>query len=197
MSDISHITLPVYNPSTGTTTEVTFDIKDATARAAISGLGNALKWVGVTTTELTDGSTTTTIVIAGESHTAETGDVAQYDGEEFVFNGSSWQSLGVANLGNLAFADSVEASYTPVGTVSQPEVTKGNDTTTTVNSITSVGTLPSMTVTSETLVFDPGTLPVKSADQTVVTESGSVSVAAPTFTGTAATITSTPVTPTP
>ena len=192
MADISHITVPVVDGTTGEVTSVTFDIKDATARQAISQLGNALKWLGVTTTELTDGDTTNPITIGGESVTASTGDMVQYDTEEFVFNGTAWQSLGAANLGDLAFADEVVASYTPVGTVSQPEVTVTGGTTATVNSITAVGTLPTMSVTSETLVLDPGTLPTKGADQTVVATIGTISASQPTFTGTAATITSAP-----
>ena len=195
MADFSHITIPV--EVDGEITNVTYDVKDAIARAAISNLGNALKWIGVTTTELEDGSTVATITVGGETHTAASGDVAQYDGEEFVFNGTAWQSLGAANFGDLAFVDEVVASYTPVGTNSAPVVTQGSDTTTTVNSITNVGTLPSMTVTSETLVFDPGVLPTKGSDTSVVTASGSVSVAAPIFSGTAATITSAPASSNP
>ena len=181
MADISHITIPVLVE--GVETPVTFDIKDAHARQLISELGDVLAWLGVTTTPLTDGATTSPITIAGESVTPTKGNVAQYSGEEFAWNGTSWQSLGKNNFGALAFADEAQASYTPVGTNSKPELTKA-----TVNSITNVGTLPTMTVTSETLVFAPGTLPTKGADQSVVTD-----VAAATFTGTAATITSTPV----
>jgi len=180
MADISHITIPV--DVEGTITPTTFNIKDATARQAISGLGNALKWVGVTTTKLTDGATTAIITINGESHTAASGDLTQYNGEEFAFAEGAWQSLGKNNFGKLAFVDEVEASYTPVGTNSKPTTTTAS-----VYSITNVGKLPSMTVTSETLIFDPGTLPTKGSAQTVVTD-----VAAPKFTGTAATITSQP-----
>ena len=181
MADISHITIPI-DDGTGTVTPTTFTIKDAQARQAISALGNALKWIGVTTTELEDGDTTNPITIDGESHTAAVGEVTQYSGEEFAWDGTHWQSLGKNNFGELAFVDEVEASYTPVGTNSKPTTTTDS-----VYSITAVGTLPSMTVTSETLVFDPGTLPTKGSAQAVVTD-----VAAPTFTGTAATITSAP-----
>ena len=180
MADISHITLPVIVD--GEETQVTFDIKDAHARQAISELGDVLSWLGVTTTPLTDGSTTSPITVAGESVTPAKGNVAQYSGEEFAWNGTSWQSLGKNNFGALAFVDEVVASYTPVGTNAKPTTT-----TATVNSITAVGTLPSLTVTSETMIFSPGTLPTKGADQSVVTD-----VAAATFTGTAATITSAP-----
>ena len=48
-------------------------------------------WLGVTTTELTDGATTNPITIDGESVTAEKNDKVQYNGAEFVYNGEIWQ----------------------------------------------------------------------------------------------------------
>lgn len=190
MADISHITIPVLVD--GVETPVTFNIKDAAARQAISDLGDVLSWLGVTTTELTDGATTSPITISGQSVVPAKGNVAQYSGEEFAWNGTSWQSLGKNNFGALAFANEVVASYTPVGTVSQPTASTSGGSSETVNSITDVGTLPTMTVTSETLVFDPGTLPTKGANQTVVGSVGTITVTQPTFTGTAANITSAP-----
>lgn len=77
-------------------------------------------------------------------------------------------------------------NYTPEGSVSTPEITVVPDTGT-VNSITSVGTLPTWTasVSDETLVFDfkPGTLPAKGEDTTVVTGIISATSSQPTFTG--------------
>jgi hypothetical protein len=183
-AQISQITVPV--DVSGVLTPTTFDIKDAGARELISALGNAVKWVGVTTTALEDGSTTSTITIGGESHSAEVGDMAQYNGEEFVWNGSAWQSIGKNNFGDFAFVDSV--SYTPEGSVSAPTISVTGDSTGTVNSITDVGTLPTFSVSGEVLTFTAGTLPTKGSDTTVVTATGTISASAPTFTGTAATI---------
>lgn len=81
------------------------------------------------------------------------------------------------------------ANYTPAGTVSAPAITKtAAGTTTTVNSITAVGTLPTLTtsVANEnlTISFDQGTLPTKGANTTVKTGDATYSVEAPTFTGT-------------
>ena len=177
MSEISKLTVTVNGES------VTVDLKDAYARQLIEALGDVLHWMGVTTSVLTDGATTNPIVINGASKTATTGGVAQYDGEEFAWDGNAWQSLGKNNFGSLAFKNSASGSYTPAGTIT---VTHGSDTTVTVNSITAVGTLPSWTLSGETLVFNAGTLPTKSADQTVVTASG---VDTASFSGTAATIT--------
>ena len=184
---ISQITIPV--EVSGQVINVTYDIKDAYARQMIAQLGNAIYWMGVTTTALTNGSTTNPITIEGESETADVGGMAQYDGEEFIWNGSAWQSVGKNNFGALAFKSQATTNYTPVGDVSKPTASITGGSTDTVNSITSVGTLPSMTVTSETLVFNPGTLPVKGADQTVVSAVGTIDVSKPTFTGTQATIT--------
>lgn len=87
-------------------------------------------------------------------------------------------------LGTLAKKSSVSGTYTPTGSVS---VSKEEDTTATVNSITDVGTLPTITVSGEDMTITVGTLPTKGADVSVVTASGSVSAS---FTGTEATISS-------
>lgn len=119
MPDISTITLP-----SGTT----YDIKDATARSQIAALSGAMKYIGTTTTALTDGSTTNPITIGGESVTAVAGDVAIYGEKEFVFNGTKWQEFGsTGSLKALAFKDSatgnVSVTGTPSGTVSTPTIT--------------------------------------------------------------------------
>lgn len=180
--DITQITVPV--EVEGVVINVTFNIKDATARQMISDLGNALYWVGVTTTELTNGATTNPITVNEESVTVKVGAIAQYNGEEFAWNGTAWQSMGRQDFGNLAFKNSVEATYTPQGTVN---ITKGEDTTDSVPNVTSVGTLPTFTYDSanEALTFSAGTLPTLGTAKTVVTASGAVSGA---FVGTEATI---------
>ena len=178
---ISSLTVPV-NVG-GTITNVTYDIKDADARARIAELGKALYWMGVTTTALTDGATTNPITINDESVTASAGGVAQYDSEEFAFDGSVWQKLGEGNLGALAYKNSAEASYTPAGSVA---ITEGADTTDTVTGIASVGTLPVFTVSGETLTFDAGSLPTQGSEKTFVIASGARTAS---FSGTEATIT--------
>ena len=178
---LSTLTIPVL--SDGQVTNVTYDIKDAKAREDIANLGSAVYWIGVTTTQLTDGATTNPITVNGQSITVKTGGMAQYDGEEYVWSSSAWQLLGQANFGALAFKSSASSSYTPAGTVS---VSQGTDSTTTVNSITAVGTLPTFTVSSENLTYTAGTLPTKSSDQTVVTASGTRTAS---FSGTSTTIT--------
>ena len=182
---MTKLTVPV--EVSGVIQNVTFDIADAEARQRISELGKALYWVGVTTSVLTDGATTNPIVVNGENVTVQAGAVAQYNDDEYVWSGSSWQALGgsASGLGALAFKNSAEGSYTPSGTVT---ITSGADTTDTVPNVTSVGSLPRFTYDSstETLVFNSGTLPTLGAEKTVVTASG---VDTATFTGTLSTIT--------
>ena len=88
-------------------------------------------------------------------------------------------------------ASSGTATYTPAGTVEAPTISvKTAGTTTTVNSITNVGTLPTMptyTVASEVLTItagSPGTLPTKGSNQTVKTGDAVYQATAPEFTGT-------------
>lgn len=182
--EVSKITVPV--EVSGIIQNVTYDIKDDTARQMISDLGNALYWVGVTTTALTNGDTTNPITVNGESVTVRTGALTQYNGEEFAWNGSAWQSMGRQDFGDLAFKNSVEATYTPQGTVN---ITQISDSTDNITGITNVGSLPSFSYSAgtETLTFNSGSLPTADVPVTVVTASGAVTAA---FVGTEATITS-------
>ena len=87
------------------------------------------------------------------------------------------------------------ANYTLAGSVSQPTTTVELNTTT-VNSITDVGSLPSCTLPTYTVndevlsissgSFDAGTLPTKGSDTEVATSVDSVVTSQPTFTGTGA-----------
>lgn len=89
----------------------------------------------------------------------------------------------------ISKASSGTANYTPAGTVSTPTITVTPNTTT-VNSITAVGTLPSWTATVEsenlTLGWSAGKLPTKGANTTVATGIKSATSTQPTFTGTGA-----------
>lgn len=185
VTHLSKLTLPVN--VNGTITNVEYTIKDAEARELIEALGNAVEWMGVTTTVLTEGSTTNPIQVNGESKTAKTGGMAQYDGEEFVWNGTAWQSIGKNNFGALAFKSSASGSYTPAGSVN---VTQGEDTTASVTPFGTAGSLPDayFTVSGETATFNwsAGSLPTAGTAVDVVTAAGAVTAA---FTGTEATIT--------
>lgn len=75
----------VYNPSAATTVDIT---------AADLGLTAAMKFEGVTTSQLSQGSTTNPIYIDGQSFTASKGSTVVYNKKEFVWTGSHWQELG-------------------------------------------------------------------------------------------------------
>lgn len=117
MAEISKITLPSGS---------TYDIKDATARELISSLGSPTNYLGVTTTEITDGSTTSSVTIGGASHTAKSGDIVAYGNSEFVWSDveKKWREFGsTGSLKALAFKDNASATYTPAGTIAQPTFT--------------------------------------------------------------------------
>lgn len=179
----TQITVPV--EVQGVIQNITFDIADAEVRERISELGKALYWVGVTTTVLTDGGTDNPINVGGNSVTVQAGAVAQYNAEEYAFDGTIWQKLGEGNLGSLAYKNSASGSYTPAGSVS---ISEAADSTDTVNGIASVGTLPSFSYDSSTqaLTFNAGSLPTQSAAKTFVTASGTRTAS---FSGTPDTIT--------
>lgn len=142
MADISKITLP-----SGTT----YDIKDAIARAAIAG---GMAFLGITTTALTDGSSTTPIVINGEDVDAVNGGIAIYGTKEFIYTttDNKWHEFGdTSGLKALAYKDSASGSYTPAGTVSQPVFTGGEaSVTVTVDSDANGNYTPAGTVSQPT-----------------------------------------------
>lgn len=177
----------------------TYDIVDAGARALIQELENYTDYLGVTTTELEDGSTTNPITIEGESVTAKKGNIANYGSKEFIFNGTSWQEFGdLSGLGELAFENSAEGKFTPQGSVSKPDIDV-TPTTSNIEGIDSVGTLPSATMPTFTYAnenltitagsFNAGSLPTKATAVAAVTGVTAELHEAPTFNGTEGTVT--------
>lgn len=79
MPDISKITLP-----SGTT----YDIKDAGARELISHLSGSTSFLGITTTPLYDGCTTSTVEINNTNTPVANGNIAIYGKREFIFDGT-------------------------------------------------------------------------------------------------------------
>lgn len=200
-----------------TTNGTTYNIKDATARQQIadmqSSLTGAMHYIGITTTAISDGSTTATISIDGASKTltaSDAGSVVIYSEKEFVWNGTKWQEFGsTGSLKALAFKDSASGSFTPSGSVSQPTFSGSSGSVTVKNnaavsftvSKASSGTTtytPEGTVSQPTFTGTQGTVSVSgtitgdvqvSAGQDTgsnYTPEGTVS--APTFTGTSKTI---------
>lgn len=202
MPDLSKITLP-----SGTT----YNLKDAEAREQISHITGFTAFLGVTTTALTDGSTTNPITIGGNSVTASAGDIATYGSKEFIFNGTAWQEFGdLSGLGALAYKSSASGSFTPAGSVSAPTITvNAAGSTATIHNPTKVtvaktvtaaapgATAPSNAITyysvaNETLSlyqigFTTGDS-ITTSDVTVKTSDATYSASQPSFTGTAGTV---------
>ena len=164
----------------------------ADVESEVAKLSNATHWLGVTTTSLTDGSTTNPITINGDSVTAVSGDIVQdSNGNEYIFNGTAWQALGssVGTLKAFAYADTGSVTITPAGTNASSTVTgtcSGTAvtlTTTSVGSVTNVGSMPTYTVSSGVLTITSGSVPSVSS---VTVADGVDTVTDPTFSGTAA-----------
>ena len=121
---ISKITLP---------SGQTYYIKDAEARSQIQALvgGDAVIFMGVSTTEITDGGSETP-TIEGEAVTPGTGQLFFYGTEQFIWGpDGTWHELGnLDSLGTLAYKNSATGTYTPEGTISQPTFTGSSATVT-------------------------------------------------------------------
>lgn len=115
-----------------------YDLKDQGARDLIAELQENAKFIGVTSTELSDGATTNPIIVEGESVTAKSGDwtISDDTKKEFIFNGTTWQEFGdMSDLGSLAYKDEASgivgvptsATFTGTnGSVSVSGVASGN-----------------------------------------------------------------------
>ena len=88
----------------------------------ISVIDKAIIWQGVTTTEITDGSSTNPVTIDGESYTAKSGDMVTYNSTEFVFNGTVWQEFGAAST---IFTETLTAGDTTI-TITDSQIAIGS-----------------------------------------------------------------------
>lgn len=205
MASISKIQMP-----SGTT----YDIKDAEARRILETLagGSAVVFIGVSTTELTDGGSEIP-TISGQQKTPAAGQLFFYGTNEFIWgNDNKWHALGsLSALGTLAYQDSAYGSYTPAGTVSAPTIgVKTAGATTTISNPTAVtvaktvvaaapdATAPDNAITyysvaNETLsLYQIGYTTgnsITTDSVTVKTGDAEYQAGTPTFNGTAATIT--------
>ena len=111
---------------------------------AVAGLTGAMHLIGTTTTELTDGDTTASVTIDGQTITPQAGDVVLYTGKEFVWDGTSWELLG--DEGSYA----LKTSTTQVGSASgwsAGSATTLTKTDVSIPNVTSAGTAPTLTKT--------------------------------------------------
>lgn len=90
--------------------------------------------------------TTDTTVQQGKTYytnkvTARKGNIVNYGSKEFIFNGTAWAEFGdLSGLGDLAFEDTAEGSYTPAGTMTDPTVTLGGTAEAAAQTVTVGGT---------------------------------------------------------
>lgn len=116
----------------------TYDLVDSGARDLIAALSGSTRYLGVTTTALTDGSRINPITVDGQSVTVTTGNIVIYQKEEFIWDGTKWNAFGdLSTLGKLATKDNVTV-YKGAG-----DMVLGEDTTFTVSkpNITMTGSL--------------------------------------------------------
>lgn len=82
-------------------------------------------FLGETETPLAEGSYETEILIDGETHTAQNGDMVVWINKEFIFSEKSgkWHEIGdTSDLGDLAVETYAYINYTPEGTVTDPGI---------------------------------------------------------------------------
>ena len=101
------------------------------------GLSGAMKFLGTSTTAITDGATTNPITIDSKSVTVTAGNVVLYGSKEFVWTGSLWEELGdesshalksvtITGTGILSGGGSLEANRT----ITHNTVTRSDSTST-------------------------------------------------------------------
>lgn len=188
MADLSQIKLP-----SGTI----YNLKDAQARNDIANIQStitgAMHYRGITTTALTDGSTTATIKIDDVNVTfaaADAGAVVIYGEREYVWNGTKWQEFGsTGSLKALAFKDTASGKVTPTGSVTSTFNGASSNVTITAADNTSGNYQPKGTVSVSTNATTNKTATVSPVSGTATyTPAGNINT--PAFTGTAATINS-------
>lgn len=156
----------------GTGTSSGAEYRISTLESDVQKLSNATHWLGITTTAISDGSTTNPITIGGNSVTAVSGDIVSYNDAEFIFNGTAWQELGVSigALKAFAYVDTGTVTITPAGSNSSSSVTFSGGTTDSV-----LGADTTFTNSTSAVSFSGGTDDtVLGADTTFTNSSSAV-----------------------
>lgn len=85
---------------------------------AMNSSGKIVYWAGVTTTPISDGSTTNPVVINGSSVTIRPGGAVGYNGNEFVLSESGvWQEFGETDVQHKTLDTPIDVDGTEVTTV--------------------------------------------------------------------------------
>lgn len=72
---------------------ITLALAKKYTKSTVAALEQVVRYVGVTTTAISDGSTTNPITINGQSYTAVAGDTVFYNGTSYAWDGSAWQEV--------------------------------------------------------------------------------------------------------
>ncbi len=103
------------NPKSLTVGSKTYDGSSVVSiTAADLGLASAMKFLGTSSSPITDGSTANIIAIGDTPITVTAGNVALYGSKEFVWNGSAWEELG--NEGSYKIVQTAVSSPSASGT---------------------------------------------------------------------------------
>lgn len=130
------------------------ELKDKVARDAVKG---GTFFVGMTTTEIEDESSISTIIVDGQEIEAQNGMMAFAGAKEFIYSVTDhkWHEIGDnTNLGSLALKNSAVGLYVPGGSVSQPTF-QGND----------ISYTPTGTITKPAVNVTPSTQNIKELSQ--------------------------------
>lgn len=161
------------NSASGTLATVDY-VRDKTA--GLSGLTGAMHFIGISSTEITNGGTQNPTINGVAKTAKESGDVVLYGEQEYVWNGSSWQLLG--DEGSYALKSSTD-TITEVSTftantlptltvtdtnVSSVSVTNGSAASLTTNdvtipNVTNAGAATTASVTGGVLSINLGSAP--------------------------------------
>lgn len=72
---------------------ITLALAKAYTNSSVAALEQVVRYIGVTTTAISDGSTTNPITINGQSLTAVAGDTVFYNGTSYAWDGNAWQEV--------------------------------------------------------------------------------------------------------
>ena len=202
-------------PNAAGTGYVTYEIKDAWSRSKIEEIeeeiAGGVHYIGMTTSDLTDGGTTNPIQVittpgnppTTKSVTAEAGDIVTKttsDGKtsEFIFDGTKWWKLGdVSEFGDFAYVDTGTVTVTPHGTVSKPSFTGSSSSVSFTITKPSSGTnyTPEGTVSKPTFTGTEATIPVSITATKVTSGTATIqlsgTVSKPTFSNGTASVSAT------
>jgi predicted secreted protein len=173
------LTIQAEGTTKGTFTANQSDASTINLKASDFGLSSALKFLGTSSTEITEGSTTSKITLTdGTTVTATTGNVVLYGHKEFIWN-AAWEELGdesshalksvtITGTGALSGGGSLEANRT----ITHNTTTRTNNTSsaspavggtfTAIDSVTSdsYGHITAVNTKTVTMPYDTSKLPL-------------------------------------